>query len=177
MSMKSNILVSVITAAVLTTSASVIAYDGTIKFTGEILDAACTIDIGAGNSMTVSLGKVNKSALSGAGSLSDATKFTIKVKNCPESITSAVVKFDGEAYAGDNSVLQLTQEEGAATGVGIQLSDSTQKALPLYTASSEYTLKPTEENDLDFYARYIAKADKVTAGPANSVATFTMNYN
>lgn len=177
MNMKKTVMASAAAALLLTGSVSAMAYDGTVKFEGEVLDAACTVDIGAGNTMTVNMGRVNKSTFTGAGSKSDPTKFTIKVKDCPSNITTATVKFDGEAYEGDNNVLQLTQETGVATGVGIQLADSTQKVLPLYTASSEYPLKETVENNLDFYARYIAKSDTVTAGPANSVATFTMNYN
>jgi major type 1 subunit fimbrin (pilin) len=177
MSMKTCLSLTAVGMMLLAGSVSAQAYDGTVNFQGEIVDSACTVDIGAGNTMTVDMGKVNKSAFTGAGSTASATKFTLKLKDCPETITSATVKFDGTAYSGDDSVLALTQETGVATGVGIQLSDRTQSVLPLFTASSSYPLAAKTENTLDFYARYIAMADTVTAGPANSVATFTMNYN
>lgn len=92
---------------------------------------------------------------------------------------SATVKFDGAADNGDSNVLQLTQETDVATGVGIQLSDISNSVLPLYTASTAYPLASGSgvKNNLDFTARYISTQADVTAGKANSVATFTLNYN
>jgi major type 1 subunit fimbrin (pilin) len=72
----------------------------------------------------------------------------------------------------------LTQQSGVATGVGIQLTDSDNTVLPLFTESKAYPLQPgTTVNNLDFSARYIATSATVTAGPANSAASFTVNYN
>lgn len=152
------------------------AADGTINFTGEVLDAACTVDVGATSALTVDLGKVQKSAFSGDGSTAAATKFTLKLSACPESVTSATVKFDGTAFAGDNTVLALTSGTGVATGVGIQLMDATNTVVPLFTASSAYTLTTDAENDLDFYARYIQKGDTIAAGKADATASFTIDY-
>lgn len=78
--------------------------------------------------------------LRGQGSTSSATKFTLEVTDCPDTVKSATVKFDGAADNGDNNVLQLTQETDVATGVGIQLSDISNNVLPLYTASTAYPL-------------------------------------
>lgn len=169
-----NIAVSV--ASLLMLSSAAFASDGTVNFTGEIIDSACTIDIGANNTMTVDLGKVAKTAFSGAGSTASATEFDLKVKDCPATVTTAVVKFDGANYSGDNSVLALTAETGAATGVAIQLKDGAQKVLPLFTASSSYALK-AGDNTLPMYASYIQKETTVAAGKANSTAQFTLNYN
>lgn len=174
-------LTSVALMAALSSTAA-FAADGTINFQGNIIDSACTVDLdgNGATTMDVLMGDVNKTAFSGVGSTAggsaSATKFNISLKNCPETVTTATVKFDGTAYAGDNTVLALTQETGVATGVGIQLSDAS-GILPLFTASAPYTLTSGDTtNVLDFYARYIQKAATVTAGPANSVATFTVNY-
>ncbi|MFG1173944.1 fimbrial protein [Erwiniaceae bacterium CAU 1747] len=182
--MKKSIL-STMTAAslVLFTSLSANASDGTINFTGNIIDSACVVDLdGAGaTTMDVLMGNVNKSAFTGVGSTAggsaSATKFNIVLKDCPETIKTATVKFDGIAYKNDNTVLALTEEDGAATGVAIQLSDKS-GILPLYTPSATYALESGKDNEnkLDFYARYIQKEDSVEAGKANSVATFTVNY-
>lgn len=168
--------------ALLAVVSSASAADGTINFKGNIIDSACTVDLdGAGATTTdVMMGNVSKSTFTGVGSTAggsaSATKFTIQLKDCPETLTKALVKFDGIAYAGDNTVLALTDETGVATGVGIQLSDS-KGVLPLFTESTAYTLDPDAgTNTLEFYARYIQKADTVKAGSANSVATFTINY-
>jgi major type 1 subunit fimbrin (pilin) len=154
------------------------AADGQVNFKGEIIDSACEVVNSVSNPLDVTLGQVAKTAFTGAGSTAAATKFTLQLKNCPESVTSAAVKFDGTADAGDNNVLQLTQDTGVATGVGIQLSDASNAVLPLFTASTSYPLvSGTAVNNLDFVARYIATDETVTAGPANSVASFSINYN
>lgn len=176
--MKKNL----IAAAVLVSSAfgvSAFAADGQVNFTGEIIDAACQVVNSPSNPLEVNLGKVAKTAFTGAGSKAAATKFTLKLTDCPATVSKAAVKFDGTSVIGDTSVLALTVESGVATGVGIQLSDDANTVLPLYTASKQYNLTTGTGavNNLDFVARYIATSDTVTAGPANSMASFTVNYN
>ncbi len=153
-----------------------LAADGTIDFTGEIIDNACELAAGS-DALKVNLGKVSKTALPSAGVTAAATKFTIKLINCPATVSTASVKFDAESYSGDDTVIALKQESGVATGVGIQITDDANTVVPLFTASKNYPLKEDGENNLDFIARYIAKTDSVTAGLANANATFTINYN
>jgi major type 1 subunit fimbrin (pilin) len=173
--MKKNLIVAaLITAGVL--SASAFAADGKINFVGAITDDACTVVNNMSNPLTVTLGTVASTAFT-TGSLTAApTKFTIALTNCPASVTSAKVKFDGLANANDNTILALTQETGVATNVGIQLMDKSQAVVPLYTESTAYALT-TGSNDLDFVARYLATSLPVTAGPANSTSNFTIVYN
>ncbi|AHG21409.1 ferrous iron transporter B [Chania multitudinisentens RB-25] len=175
--MKKNIIVVTLVAAAAMGSVSTFAADGQINFTGEIIDAACEVVNNVNNPLAVTLGRVAKTAFDGKGTTAAATGFTLQLKNCPATLTGATVKFDGTTVAGDNSVLALTQEAGVAQGVGIQLSDSSQDALPLNTASASYPLASTGTNNLDFVARYVATATTVTAGPANATASFTINYN
>ncbi|MBB6663258.1 fimbrial protein [Proteus mirabilis] len=153
-----------------------LAADGTIDFTGEIIDNACELAAGS-DALKVNLGKVSKTALPSAGVTAAATKFTIKLINCPATVSTASVKFDAESYSGDDTVIALKQESGVATGVGIQITDDANTVVPLFTASKTYPLKEGVENNLDIRARYIAKTDSVTAGLANANATFTINYN
>lgn len=173
--MKKNLIAAAIAATSLMTAASVFAADGTVNFTGEILDTACVVDIGANNTMTVDLGQVARTSLTDQSPRSSATRFVLKLKDCPAALTNARFKFDGQAYPGDDSVLKLEDQPGVATGVAIELSDIA-ATLPLYTASVTYNLVEGV-NELPFYARYLKKALTVTAGPANSSATFTVNYN
>ncbi|HBO23482.1 MULTISPECIES: fimbrial protein [unclassified Providencia] len=174
--MKKNLLASLIAATSIFAVSNVFAADGTIDFTGEITDQACELAAGS-DALKVNLGKVSKKALPTAGSTAAATKFTIKLINCPSTVTAASVKFDADSYLGDDSVIKIKQDTGAATGVGIQITDDVNTVVPLFTASKTYPLKENVENNLDFRARYIAKTDAVTVGPANGSATFTINYN
>ncbi|YCI83123.1 fimbrial protein [Enterobacteriaceae bacterium] len=176
--MKKNVFaVAFATVAVLSAS-SVLAADGTVNFTGEIIDQACTVEIGTSNTLTVDLGKVAKSSFAAVGDDASITKFSMKLKACPESITSAKVKFDGPNDATDSSLLALTSETGVAKGVAIALMTADKTDLGLNSVSDySYALKATEENTLDFYAAYRSTAATVVAGKANSTATFSINYN
>lgn len=174
--MRKNLLATLIAATTIFVANNTLAADGTIDFTGEIIDNACELAAGS-DALKVNLGKVSKTALPSTGSTAAATKFTIKLINCPATINNATVKFDADSYLGDDTVIALRKDTGVATGVGIQITDDTNTVVPLFTASKAYALKTGVENNLDFRARYIAKSDTVTVGPANGNATFTINYN
>lgn len=174
--MKRNLVAMavVLTAA---SASSAFAADGTVNFTGQILDQACTVSVGTNNTLDVNLGKVAKTAFPNVGDKAAATKFTIKLTSCPAALTSATVKFDGITDSTNNSYLAITSGSGVATGVAIALYDATQSLVPMLTASSVYQLSSTSDNNLDFFARYISTKSAVTAGPANAVSTFTIVYN
>ncbi|MGB8665391.1 MAG: fimbrial protein [Serratia inhibens] len=180
--MKKNVIATalVATAVFCSTAMAVAAADGTVNFTGKISDNVCKVDFGGGSTaLTVNLGEVARTSFSaGVGATSSATKFTLKLSDCPATATTAKVKFDGVADGVNPQVLAVDAATGAATGVAVQLSDAPNGVLPLYTASKAFPLQASPVvNDLDFYARYIATKAAVTAGPANSTATFTVNYN
>jgi major type 1 subunit fimbrin (pilin) len=174
--MKKNIIAATLAAAALT-SVSAFAADGQVNFTGEIIDSACTVVNSVASPLDVQLGKVAKSAFTKAGDKTAATKFTLQLTGCPDTVSSATVKFDGTSLDGDNSILALTQGTGVATGVGIQLSDDSNTVLPLFAESKAYSLQSTGTNNLDFVARYISTAADVTPGLANATANFSINYN
>ncbi|MGU3798186.1 fimbrial protein [Enterobacter hormaechei] len=152
--------------------------EGQINFTGEIIDSACQVVNGLSNPLNVELGKVSKTVFTGAGSTSTLTKFNIELTNCPETVTSAAINFGGTPDVNNNTALAITPDTDAATGVAIQLVDASGQPVSLYTPSKEYPLTSgTAVNDLEFGARYIQTQAAITAGPANSVSTFTVIYN
>lgn len=171
--MKKLIIAASIIASV---STAAFADDGKINFIGAITDDACTVVNDMSSPLTVTLGTVSSKAFNAAGSTASPTQFTIALKDCPSTMTSAKVKFDGTADSNVNTILALTQETGVATNVGIQLTDNKNIVVPLHTASSAYPLT-AGDNNLDFVARYYATAATVTAGPANSTSNFTIVYN
>lgn len=177
--MKKNLIVAALVAGAMSASVAS-ADDGRINFVGEVTDSACTVTNSVTNPLTVTLGKVARTAFTGAGSTAAPTKFTIALTNCPDSVSSATVKFDGTADTNVSSVLALTAATGedavTAGGVGIQIMDKQNVVVPLHTASSAYALSEGA-NNLDFVARYYATAATVTAGQANSTSNFTIVYN
>lgn len=176
--MKKNMIVAAIIATAALSVSNAMAAAGTVNFTGEILDAACTVDVGSQN-QTVALGKYNKSEFADAGSTTAATKFNIVLKDCPATVTSAKVRFDGTPDATDSTLLAIDSTvANAAKGVAINLMTADKEQLPLHGDSAySYKLVTTGDNTLDFYAQYKSTTKVVSAGPANSVANFSVVYN
>ncbi|MBU9856919.1 fimbrial protein [Rahnella bonaserana] len=175
--MKKNLIsLAVITTAVFW-GASAMATSGQVNFTGEIVDAGCNIVNTPSSPLNVVMGQVAKSEFTGTGSTAAPTKFTLVLTNCPATVSMAKIKFDGSSVNGDTSLLALTQESGVAQNVAIQLTDDNNTVVPLFTETKTYMLTDTQDNNLEFIARYIATSDTVNPGPANSVANFSVIYN
>lgn len=176
--MKKNLFVVAFAAVAALSVSNAMAAAGTVNFTGEIIDAACTVDVGSQN-QTVELGKYLKTEFTAAGDKTAATKFNIVLKDCPETVTSAKVRFDGTPDATNSNLLAIDgSQSGAATGVAINLMSADKADLPLHgTNGYTYNLVSDADNTLPFFAQYQSTADSVTAGPANSVANFSVVYN
>lgn len=176
--MKKNTVVMATAAVSLLAGTHAMAYDGTVNFTGQLLDVACIVDIGASNTMTVDLGSVAVSSFNNVGDESSRTKFSLILKDCPASVNAAKVNFDGMAVTGYSELLALSADSGSATGVGIRLRTADQAPLGLnQTNGYTYPLSSATVNTLDFYAGYVAVSASPMAGAANAVANFTVNYN
>jgi major type 1 subunit fimbrin (pilin) len=176
--MKKNLIALTIAATAVLSAANTFAAAGQVNFTGEIIDAGCDVINTVSNPLQVNLGQVAKSEFVNTGDTAAATGFNIQLTNCPVTVSTASIKFDGTALNGDNSILQLTQDAGVATGVGIQLSDASGAVVPLAQQSAAYALQSgSTMNNLPFIARYKSVASTVTAGPANGVANFSVIYN
>ncbi|CBG88573.1 fimbrial protein [Citrobacter rodentium] len=176
--MKKNSIALALSVTALFTATNVMAYDGTVNFVGQILDTACTVDIGANNTLVVDMGNVYKTAFAAAGDEASTTKFTLRLINCPASVSTARVKFDGANDASDSTLLAIMPDPAAADGVAIRLKTADKTNLDLNQVNGyTYVVSSTMDNNLDFYAAYVATRVPVMAGPANAVANFTVNYN
>lgn len=155
------------------------AVDGTINFTGTILDAACTVDPGSA-SQTVNIGTVNKTAFKAAGDTASNQAFKITIGECDPAITRAAVRFDGPTAAGDNRLLALSTGT-TATGVGVAIFESDSATLvPMGTKSVGLAAPADGESaDLNFVAKYMSTTAPagINGGAGAAVATFTMDYN
>ncbi|WP_259275234.1 fimbrial protein [Yersinia canariae] len=94
--------------------------------------------------------------------------------------TRYFLQVDGDADNNHPGVIKLTPAPGVATGVGVQLLAGQTKDPVVFsqpkqmgtTAASGGNLSET----IDITARYYQTENKVTGGPANASATFTMTY-
>ncbi|MGS2794154.1 long polar fimbrial major subunit LpfA [Escherichia coli] len=167
-------------SALALTSTSVFAADagdGTIKFTGEIVDAACVVSPDS-QKQEVVLGQVNKSVFTATGDKSPATPFKIKLENCDISSTAKNVEisFSGVGAAGNEALVSVSTEPGAATGVGIGIYDNTNTLVDLNTGKSATLLKDGQ-TVLYFTANYVSISDVVTTGYGNAEVDFNLTYN
>lgn len=152
------------------------AADGTINFTGNILDAACTVSSATKN-QTVPLGDVSRTAFAAVGDTAAPTHFSIVLQNCPATVTNASVKFDGPIDAANSNLLALTPATGIATGVGIGIYEQDASTLiPIATDSASKVLTTTADTQFDFIAKYVATSAAVTMGPADAATNFTITY-
>ncbi|EOI3545503.1 fimbrial protein [Cronobacter dublinensis] len=163
---------------------------GNINFEGAVVAAPCAVD-NSSDGQTVRLGQVPTNRLSAKGNTSTAVPFNIKLTGCDlasvdpadkdktVSYTSASVIFSG-ATVGDDSTLAV-QSGGSAGGasaqnVGIQIFQNNQAVkVDGSTATSAQKLI-NGNNEIPFSAAYVATADGVVAGAANSIVNFQVSY-
>jgi|SRR5471030_570390 len=153
------------------------AYDGTINFTGRIIDSACTVST-LTKDQKVDLGEVVRTSFSAVGDTASPTTFDIVLQSCPPSVTNASVKFDGPTDPDNSTLLRLTAGTGIANGVGIGIYEQDATTLiPIATSSASKSLSATDDTTFNFVAKYVATAAAVTPGPAAAATNFTIVYN
>ncbi|GAB1440373.1 fimbrial protein [Providencia sp.] len=164
---------TVLGVALAVTSASTVFASGTINFTGEITDIACTVDSNSKN-LNVDLGKVSSKSLAAQGEVAGLKDFTIKLVDCPAN-SKVTVRFGGTRDTADRDILAINQGAGVATNVGIALfeKDATTQ-IKLFEDSKEVDFNGATV-DLDYVARYKATG-AATAGQANSSAVYSIQY-
>ncbi|MBB1580663.1 type 1 fimbrial major subunit FimA [Serratia sp. OS31] len=174
---KSLIAASLLTAGI-THAATTTVNGGSVHFKGEVVNAACAVDAGSVD-QTVQLGQVKTATLNGTGKTSTSVGFNIQLNDCDTTVaTKAAIAFSGVAVNTANlTALALEgSSAGSATNVGIQVLDSTGKALAFdgVTYSTAATLSDGN-NTLPFQARYVATGT-ATPGTANANANFKVQY-
>ncbi|CAI0701287.1 fimbrial protein [Serratia ficaria] len=170
--MKKNLLALAVLSASAFTPA-VFAADGALNITGSITEESCTVDADSQNKQIV-LGKIAKDAFT-ASKTAGAKAFNLVLKNCPNTVSGAIVRFDGTQIQGQSGLLALTADADKAKGIGVQLLDDASNVINIGNDSRQYSLAENQDNVLGFVARYYAY-DTVSAGSANATANFTIVY-
>ncbi len=132
----------------------------------------CTV---ATPNIAVTLPTVSTRSLTSTGAVSGATAFTIGL-TCSAAASGQTMAIEIDASRavppGTTGVLTST---GSAGNVGVQLIDSSFKAVSLGTPVTVGTT-PTGAYNLTYYAQYYALANSTTAGTVSATATFTISY-
>jgi major type 1 subunit fimbrin (pilin) len=160
----------VLTAA--TTAHAASSTDGTVNFTGNIVEIPCTIS-GDGGNIAVDMQTVSSGAV-----LDGAPKvpFSIKLSDCSIAIKKTVqVKFSGNTVG--QGLLALTAGTGKdapAPNVAIKLYQK-DEALPIGTQSTAVNLSQGD-SEIPFSAQYVSYGGQPGSGNGAAVAQFTLTY-
>ncbi|EEJ3293176.1 TPA: fimbrial protein [Salmonella enterica] len=184
------------TSAFATTIPTTDAGNGTINFTGSVIDAPCSIAPDSRN-INVDLGQVTKKSLASTGSTSDLVPVTINLTGCSfddgqggtggstTAISKVGVEFSTSAGSNSNTdskgEITNTATSNPATNVAVQLlkgdgvnpvnlntAPTTNDATSLVTDSAT--------NKLNFYAHMIATGTGVTPGNVSAQVTYKLKY-
>lgn len=122
------------------------------------------------------LGKQQQEKFTGIGPIGSGETKPIALTCDPD--TKYSLQVDGITESNYSDVIELTQNSGAATGVGVQLLANNK---PVQLNHAQYIATTTNGNtdspqSIDITARYYQTADKVTPGSTNASATFTLTY-
>ncbi|ENE2008301.1 fimbrial protein [Salmonella enterica] len=166
---------------------------GTIQFTGSVIDAPCSI-VPESQNIKVNLGQVSLKTLDAANKYSSAVPVTINLTGCsfeapantsdPVKYSKVAVTFpDAHAPAGgdatkgeiandapdaaENVVIQLLQSD-ASTGVDLTKLSSTAGDIQLDTTSAT--------SKLQFYARMMTLTGAAKAGSVGATVTYKLHY-
>lgn len=146
---------------------------GTVKFTGSIIDAPCSIAPGK-QDQTVDLGQVSNKALENGGT-STPKAFTIDLEGCDlDTAKSVTTTFTGPTSAGNADALGIT---GDAKGASIIITDGSGQAIKLGQASPKQDLQNLN-NTLSFsaYLQGDGASATIVPGSFESTANFTLAY-
>lgn len=127
-------------------------------------------------SVNVPLGRQSSSDFKGVGSTVGERAFNIQLNNCPAGLSSISYQFDPVNSAFDATKGILALDEGGATGVGIQITDSSSAAVILGEAHNFLSNVPAGNYAIPLKAAYYQTSDTVGGGTANASMQFTITY-
>ncbi|CAO97914.1 type 1 fimbrial minor subunit FimI [Erwinia tasmaniensis] len=149
---------------------------GQMRFQGELIAEACTVDIGD-RQLIVHMGQVSSNRFKAVGDDADPVPFTLHLQDCNTNVSERVgIVFHGVADGKNPDVLSVGEGEGTATGVGIALFDDTGKMIPVNSVPQAWKPLVNGARELQFVARYRATGHAVNGGKADAQAWFSLTY-
>lgn len=171
---------AVLLAAAATQSA--FASDGTINFSGELVDSTCVVTVNgqvAPAPAVVTLPKLSAALLKTAKSVAGQTGFNIQLSACTGTTTTAAAFF--EAGPGVDPLTSNVKSTGTAKFVQLQLLDANNgseiKAGDFgQVASTSRITKNAAGNTILPYAVQYVSTGVATAGTVTGTVTYSINY-
>ncbi|WGS46916.1 type 1 fimbrial protein [Burkholderia sp. JSH-S8] len=157
------------------------AYDGTIDFSGQIVDNTCLINGNqAPDQLSVVLPTVSKSTLPTVGAWGGRTPFQIKLTQCPVGANVATYFEPDTTTNFTTGTLKNTIGTGAATGVEVRLRNKAFGKIQLGKSLAEQggiaeAVDANGNANLNYFAEYEA-IGVVTSGQVASRVAYTLQY-
>ncbi|EGX6615250.1 type 1 fimbrial protein [Salmonella enterica subsp. enterica serovar Carswell] len=168
------------------------ATDGTIEFTGKILNSTC--QFANGDTINIELGHYAAAQFKTIGDQSPIIPVDIPLKNCPVAMWQHVNgKTDnsfqvwletrnGGTVPGNDDLIAVTGMDTAATGVGIRIDRASSGEQMGINKLSDPQISFTPKSDgtavIDLQAYYVSTAasSAITPGEANATVDVTIDY-
>ncbi|UHM93645.1 fimbrial protein [Rahnella victoriana] len=141
--------------------------------TSSIIGSACTV---SNSTVNVNLGDFLTTEFSGIGYTTTKVAVPISLNCNTGTKISALVTADADSDSTAPGVFKLTSGTGSASGVAIQLMDSSGKPINLNEKVDIGTTTSDGEYDFNWTASYIQTKGQVIPGEANGSATLTFSY-
>lgn len=140
-----------------------------------LVSSACSVSTDSMNK-TVNLGIWATKQFVETPTPPQLVRFTINLEDCGPAASGVKLSWNGTQHASNKELFALTSGS-TATNVGVELLDFNRKRIPPGYTTPAYGLTANSSSlSIPFYARYVRSGGTVTAGTANSMATFTLNY-
>lgn len=167
-------------------SSSVYAVDGTITFNGTLVSSTCSATIGSGSSATatVTLPTTHISNLASSAAVAGLTSYKIVLTGAGCSTSAGIATPYYEPSVSNVNTSGRLTNTGTASNVDVQLLNSSQTVIDLYTdySSQTYSTATTGTNSSSvatytypYYARYYATGT-TTAGTVVGQVDYSIIY-
>lgn len=139
-----------------------------------LIQPACALSTESMNK-TVNLGTWAAKQFVETPSVLPLTRFTINLEDCGPT-PGVKVRWNGTPDTRNSGLFALTAGS-TATNVGIELLDWNRNRIPPGYITSVFAFEENASSvSIPFYVRYVRTGGAVTAGTANSMAIFTLDY-
>jgi len=146
-----------------------LSYAGNINFKA----VTCSTDP---KSLYINLGTPSADEFTGQGTTLNGTEFSVHI-TCNDPVEIGAKLSSGNGYAiPELGVINLTQETGVASGVGVQFLHDDTPMLPNTYLSVGQVFNAGGSAYPNFKVRYYQTSNTITPGVANAVATLTISY-
>lgn len=145
---------------------------GNLLVTGTVLSPSC--EITSPNTMNINLGDYTTAEFTSVGHTTQSVPVNIAV-NCNAN-TKLNTTITADADPSQAGTVKIISGTGAASGVGVQLTDNNSTPLKLNEKFLVASLPSDGAYTINWQARYIQTASAVTTGNANASVTVAMTY-